>query len=431
MPGLTTLRGSRKDSVMLEQQTQVVVKPRRIGRRGAVRWVTVGVLTLASVGALAGCNQSGAPALEDPSAEELAQQREQNAELQRQIDDLEEQQDEQEKADLQEQIDDLNAQQEEQKQQENQPQQDREAAEKKEQPSSEEGPGPAPGYNLIQTADGSLSAEVPPSWGVETGEDSEKEAAGPGSWSYFVGEYLFSSITTAPSLEVWYSGEQGSSGAYFVAARVLAQYSDYEITHSLFNASKAETCAEEGPYDDYERPPYSGKLQTWYGCGPDGATVYTLAAYPEGRECVVALNARISDEADREAIEHLVDTVEVDCGRVTSGPLALSSTSASASASASATPEATTTTPESSAPASESASASPCPNLRVTPDGLQCSNLPDVIPGAAEPSPNSPNPNTPGSAPPDSGSGGRCPQGGHWVGIDGPGDGDSDGCAGE
>jgi hypothetical protein len=32
--------------------TQAVEKPRRIGRGGAVRWVAVGVLTLASVGAL-------------------------------------------------------------------------------------------------------------------------------------------------------------------------------------------------------------------------------------------------------------------------------------------------------------------------------------------------------------------------------------------
>jgi Excalibur calcium-binding domain len=248
-----------------------------------------------------------------------------------------------------------------------QPQHDSETAEKKEQPSSEDAPGPAPGYNLIQTADGSLSAEVPPSWGIETGEDSEKEAAGPGSWSYYVGEYLFSSITTAPSLEVWYSGEQGSSGAYFVAARVLAQYSDYEITHSLFNASKAETCAEEGPYDDYERPPYLGKLQTWYGCGPDGATVYTLAAYPEGRECVVALNARISDEADREAIEHLVNTFEVNCGRVTSGPLAASSASASASATAS--PEATSAPPEESGAPPDT---SPAPNSS---EDLDCSDF--------------------------------------------------------
>jgi hypothetical protein len=123
----------------------------------------------------------------------------------------------------------------------------------------------------------------------ETAEDSEKEGAWPGSWSYHVGSYLFSSITTAPSLNVWY-GEQGSSGACFVAVRELAEYADYAITHSPFNAGKAETCAEQGPYDDYKRPPHSRKIQTWYGHGPDGTTVYTLAAYPQGRECVVALS---------------------------------------------------------------------------------------------------------------------------------------------
>jgi hypothetical protein len=194
--------------------------------------------------------------------------------------------------------------------------------------------GPAPGYNLVETPDGGLSAEIPSSWGVETGENSEKEGTGPGTWSYHVGEYLFSSITTAPNLDAWYS--TGTSGPYFVAARELAQYSDYELTNSLFNAGKATTCAEEGPYEDYDREPLAGKLQTWYGCGEDGATVYTLAAYPEGRECVLALVARVSEEADREAIEHLVDAVEVDCGRITSEPLAPSSSSASASASASA-----------------------------------------------------------------------------------------------
>ena len=36
---------------------------------------------------------------------------------------------------------------------------------------------------------------------------------------------------------------------------------------------------------------------------------------------MVALNARISDEAEREDIEHLVNTIGVDCGRVTSEAL--------------------------------------------------------------------------------------------------------------
>lgn len=214
--------------------------------------------------------------------------------------------------------------------------------------------GPAPGYNLVETPDGGLSAEVPQSWDVETGEDSEKEGVGIGSWSYHAGEYIFSSITVADSLEAWYGGS-GESGAYFVASEALARYSDYEITHSLLNANKGNACAEAGPYEDYERGPLSGKLQAWYGCGQEGATVYTLAAAPEGRGCVVALNAKIADEAERETIEHLVDTLKVDCGRVTSGPP--SSPSATASPEAAVSPEAGPP-PSASTASASSASAS-------------------------------------------------------------------------
>jgi hypothetical protein len=185
---------------------------------------------------------------------------------------------------------------------------------------TEEDFGPTPGYDLIQTPDGSLTAEAPAGWEVETGEDSEKDA-GPNTWSYHAGEYLTSSITTAPSLDAWYGS--GASGAYFVASKALAQYSDYELTHSLFNANKDAVCAP-GAYEDLNRSPYSGKIQTWYDCGVDNATTFTVVAAPEGRECVVVLGARISDESDREAIEHLIGTFEVDCGRVTSETLALS-----------------------------------------------------------------------------------------------------------
>jgi len=233
-----------------------------------------------------------------------------------------------------------------------QPKQD--DAQKKE-ASPEVDSAPALGYNLIETPDGGLSAEVPQSWGIETGEDSEKEG-GLNSWSYQAGEYLFSSITTAPNLEAWYSG--GTSGAYMVASKSLTQYTNYELTHSLLYANKAQNCTI-GPDKDYDRPPYSGTLQTWYDCGTDGATTYTVAARPEGGGCVIVLDARISDQADREAIEHLVNTFEVDCGRVTSEPLPASSASASSTASASL--EATDAPSEASAPASGPASAGPCP----------------------------------------------------------------------
>jgi len=234
-------------------------------------------------------------------------------------------------------------------------------AEQKGEPSPEEAPGPAPGYNLIVTPDGSLTVEAPPGWGVQTGADSEGEGS---NWSYYAGESLTSSITTASSLDGWYAGE--ASGAYLAASRALTQYSDYELAHSLLHAQKADNCAT-GPYEDLDRSGYSGKIQTWYDCGGQKAPPFSVAAAPKGYECVVMLAARISEEADREAIEHLIDSFEVDCGRVTSEPLAAASASASSSASSS--PDATSAPPE---PTTAQPQETPAPDLS---GDLDCSDF--------------------------------------------------------
>src|SRR5918992_4111965 len=76
------------------------------------------------------------------------------------------------------------------------------AKKREREPTPEEASGSRPGYNLVQTPDGGLTVEVLQSWGVETGADSEKEG---GAWSQYAGELLISSITTASSLEAWYS----------------------------------------------------------------------------------------------------------------------------------------------------------------------------------------------------------------------------------
>lgn len=200
-----------------------------------------------------------------------------------------------------------------------------------------------PDYDLVEDPAGGLTVEVPPSWGVETGEESEKAGTGLNTWSYHAGEYIISSITTAPDLDAWYT--TGASGAYMVASKALAQYSDYELTHSMLFANRAENCATTGPYEDYNRSPYSGKIQTWYDCGPDGATTYAVTVAPGGRECVAVFDMRVSDEVHREAVEHILDSFEVDCQNVASEPLATPSTSAPSGATSS--PEASATaTPE-------------------------------------------------------------------------------------
>ena len=245
-------------------------------------------------------------------------------------------------------------------------------------------------HNFVEVSAGGLTVELPPDWEAETGAASEG-AGGPNSWSYYAGEYIESSITAAQSLQDWKYGGTPTSGTYMVASRSLAQtYTDDELIHSLLFSHKADKCVA-GTYSDFERPPYSGKIQTWYDCGPNDNTSFVVAAAPEGRECVVVLDAITASTADSGAIEHILDSFEVNCASLpTPTPI-----DASATASPSASPESST-----SAPASPDTSSSPCPNTRITPDGVQCSDLPDVIPGSPAPNHDSQSPDTPSSPPP-------------------------------
>jgi hypothetical protein len=57
-------------------------------------------------------------------------------------------------------------------------------------------------------------------------------------------------------------------------------------------------------------------MQTWYNCRGLGITNFVVSAAPEGRECVVVLQARLGNKGDREAIQRMLDTVNVDCGQI-------------------------------------------------------------------------------------------------------------------
>jgi hypothetical protein len=189
------------------------------------------------------------------------------------------------------------------------------ASKPKEAPEPAEKAGPAPGYNLIKDPTGGLTVEVPPSWGVDTAQDSEGAGA---NWSGFAGDPITSSITTAPSLAAWYT-PGAATGAYIVASRELAQtYTDDELIFSGLFSDMASNCAT-GPYEDFERPPYQGQIQTYLNCA-SGKTFHVVSAAPEGRECVVVLQLAVpaegASEADRKAIEHILDTFSADCGRI-------------------------------------------------------------------------------------------------------------------
>ena len=120
------------------------VKARHIGRGGAVRWVVLGAVALFGVLLLAGCNQATA---QDSSADELAQQRQENSDLQKQIEELEDEQDERNEADLQRQIDELEEQQDKQQEQQAEAKQPQQKDAK-----SEGGSTPAPAPQKLPTS---------------------------------------------------------------------------------------------------------------------------------------------------------------------------------------------------------------------------------------------------------------------------------------
>jgi hypothetical protein len=104
-----------------------------------------------------------------------------------------------------------------------------------------------------------------------------------------------------------------------VASRTLAQqYTNEALIYSgLFsNLSTNHSCTTIGCPQDYVRPPYLGRIQTYSGCDGNDNIYVLVAAAPEGRECVAVMQARISNEADRATVLHIFDTFEVNCGTI-------------------------------------------------------------------------------------------------------------------
>ena len=164
-------------------------------------------------------------------------------------------------------------------------------------------------YALVKDPAGALSIEVPSGWSDRLfGASSEAGA----SWSKFLAASIDSSITASKDISSW--SDQGRvPGVYAVASSRLTQYSDDLLLESGPYEPLSSICAS-GDRRDFDRGPYSGRLQEWNECeGGAGHGFITLSAAPEGRACVILLQIGTVDEASREHGRHILDTFEADC----------------------------------------------------------------------------------------------------------------------
>src|SRR5215217_8520530 len=145
---------------------------------------------------------------------------------------------------------------------------------------------PAPGYSLIKDDSGTLSVEVPTEWRERITSKSEGEKGG--DWASYSGEDAIS-LKAVNDLNSWRTGTRGQEGVYMAASKRLAQsYTEDELI-TLGPNNYSSSCEADTP-EDFNRPPYSGRMQLWENCGGDSDyNTLTLAAASEGRECVVVL----------------------------------------------------------------------------------------------------------------------------------------------
>jgi hypothetical protein len=172
----------------------------------------------------------------------------------------------------------------------------------------EEALQPVPGYQLVENDAGNLSAEVPFEWGDRyTGYDGTFEGE-----DVDADEGVGPAITASPDMNAWAAGDP-VPGMYMLASRELVrEYDEDQLVDASFN--DLFSC-DAGERQDFDRPPYSGKMQTWH-CGGDGSAIFKLGAAPESRECAIVLQIKTYSEAEREAARHVLDTFEADCERI-------------------------------------------------------------------------------------------------------------------
>jgi len=137
---------------------------------------------------------------------------------------------------------------------------------------------------------------------LEGNDVSESEGTGP-------------AITASFDLYAWNNIGGQAPGVYLWASRVMARsFTDDDRFLDSHSLDYSYFC-ERGARQDFDRPPYSGRMQEWRNCSGTYDQLLVAAA-PEDRGCLVTLQIATHSEADRETARHILDTFDADCGAI-------------------------------------------------------------------------------------------------------------------
>ncbi len=152
------------------------------------------------------------------------------------------------------------------------------------------------GYTTVTDDSEALQMDVPTEWSAVNG----------GAWD-FEGKTVGKAITASADLDA-YTNTWGEPGAFFGASSSLIE--SYSVDSLLDYYDWSGECEIDGRYD-YQDELYKGKYDLWVNCGDEGATYIVLAAVPENQEYITLVNIQVTNDADLDAADQILNTFEV------------------------------------------------------------------------------------------------------------------------
>lgn len=162
-------------------------------------------------------------------------------------------------------------------------------------------------YDTVVSDDKSLSVEIPSKW---------RDVAANEDW-YFPtapsGAKVGPAIHASTSLTLWYGGRFEVPGLTFVASdAVEVVHKDDRSLLEIDDGYYSDLCSFRDKREVLKNDNYKITRDVWKECGPKEAEVWNVAARPQDGDYVTMLEIDIFSEADREAADRILNTIQVD-----------------------------------------------------------------------------------------------------------------------
>ena len=159
------------------------------------------------------------------------------------------------------------------------------------------GPTSYPEYTYVQDDSGTLSVEVPTDWADVDGSPITLDDGS-----------TVNQVTATPDLAT-FQQSFSVSGVQMVVFEG-GQDADEAMDTLTDTIGATSACTSEGR-EDYSDPAYTGRIETFSGCEGGDAVFVAIVAAPEGAEFTIFVGVQILNQADYEALDHVIQSFVV------------------------------------------------------------------------------------------------------------------------